>query len=1081
MRTTSFRRVAGMPLALLILVGAALSRPAPTVVQHLLNFDELAASYVFNAAHQPYADLGGGRGVIFESNGRPTVTAWADARSAPNVLKNVPALGSEFGSADEKICLTLTGFTSHSVRVYVGMDERAPLPVVASMYAYRTDGGYRDLVGSATVNLGNGPTPCYHELKVETTAGSANHGTIGCVEITYGAAFAPEILDAVLVKVYDGTVAAPPADTTPPVVEITDVSPEGTTEHPSRTSVFFVGGTVEEDRGLLYLQAWHDGHLDGPITPIPIPGTNTYLFSAPIRIGDTEGTHSLQVRAVDFDGNDDRDSIDVEYLPPDPPPPSYPDTLDFRARALEPTQAIQGWEKLGITPPGPSHTTTLVRGKTTLVRVYATLLSTDENIPGVPCLLRAYRGGVEMEGSPIYALNELTLNRFETLAWQRESTDRSFNFILPSNWTTAGTTRLEATVNAWNHIPEKPGGYDAYNSVIQEVVFHEADCRMTVHVYKVRSASEGNVEPTWADCTRNIVRTRQIYPVPPDMISVLNTGVATTHEVISTGDDDNLSAFLHGLHYALGFRHCQPPTWNCGSVWLALMHPSFLNRGITDADFPVCISVASDSEFYRMTTAHEIGHAYGLGHVQGCDDPAGPYEPYPAYRDQDGTLLPEASIGDWGVQIEPDNSLSLKDPDDYGALMSYCGDTWMSVYSWNWLRGYFGATLRQDRSPERPSPCTTAPPAAPSDNAGAPPAPYLYVSGLVQGGKAILDPAWQGLLPAGSSDQQGTGNCKLRLLDGQGATLFERQFDVAPIIDMKGRGLFTQVLPAKSGTQTILLEGSFGESIKIQAGPKAPTVRVLSPNGGESWNGTGFQTITWTGGDSDGDPLTYAVLFSPDNGTTWQMLSSDERRSYYTVDLSTLPEGLKSSLVKVQATDGINTAEDVSDLVFSKAGQAPQASIASPSALTIFSQNDTVVFDGVVSDIDEPAFPAAHMSWTSSRHGLLGTGPSLAVRNLAAGLHEIEFRAEDNRLNTGSDTTYIFIRPADGQLTPGDLNLDTRVNALDLVVMIHFLAGNVTPGQYPFAASAGAADLDGAPGADALDLVNLLRMTIQQN
>jgi hypothetical protein len=92
-----------------------------------------------------------------------------------------------------------------------------------------------------------------------------------------------------------------------------------------------------------------------------------------------------------------------------------------------------------------------------------------------------------------------------------------------------------------------------------------------------------------------------------------------------------------------------------------------------------------------------------------------------------------------------------------------------------------------------------------------------------------------------------------------------------------------------------------------------PTVTVISPNGGEQLMGPA--TIRWSGSDADGDALSYAVLISPDNGATWDPIAGNLTATSYTWDISQLSAGAHY-LIKVIATDGINTGHDLSDAPF---------------------------------------------------------------------------------------------------------------------------------------------------------------------
>ena len=102
----------------------------------------------------------------------------------------------------------------------------------------------------------------------------------------------------------------------------------------------------------------------------------------------------------------------------------------------------------------------------------------------------------------------------------------------------------------------------------------------------------------------------------------------------------------------------------------------------------------------------------------------------------------------------------------------------------------------------------------------------------------------------------------------------------------------------------------------------APTVTVISPNGGESYAGGDSQTIGWTATDAVG-VTSINLYFSFDGGVNWPVIATGEDNdgSY-----SWTVPGVNSDmcLVKAVAFDAAgNSAEDMSDSVFTVATAAP--------------------------------------------------------------------------------------------------------------------------------------------------------------
>ncbi len=76
--------------------------------------------------------------------------------------------------------------------------------------------------------------------------------------------------------------------------------------------------------------------------------------------------------------------------------------------------------------------------------------------------------------------------------------------------------------------------------------------------------------------------------------------------------------------------------------------------------------------------------------------------------------------------------------------------------------------------------------------------------------------------------------------------------------------------------------------------------------------------------------------------------------------------------------------------------------------------------------------------------------------------------------STAGETALYEVTVASGcDATYGDLNLDGRADATDLVILSHYLVGNMTPGSAPFTAALAKADCDRSGAVDAVDLVVL--------
>jgi len=986
--------------------------PLPT--SFLFDFDDLSLGEHFTLTNQPYEDAdGSGRGIIITArpNGDPTVVL---NPYGSYVLKNVGE--SEFGSSEfSNLYIDLVGMVSDHIDVEVGLLDADTFPVTAYLYAYY-DGM---LIDSDSVDMGSGPTTSMSVLSVE-----AGIYPIDRIMLSYGYtgtgtsnAQQSEVIDDLYISVYEEEPPPPPADTSPPDIRLLQPR-EG-----SEVDDGWIFGVIWENRGLssVHLSAAPSGNeivITDPIYEV-VDGEGRYLFYGWLLL--EEGVNTLTVFAEDLAGNTSTRSVEVYYQVPDyyPPPPVWPADLDFYTTGIEVTQAIESWENINLNAGLPPETEAeLVSGKRTLVRVYASVAGTPDPVSEVNCALHAYGvGGIELEGSPIDVAETITIYPGETWRDQRGDPDRSFNFILPPEWT-RGAKSFMATVNPWNAIPE--ANYDGLNNAYADVTFTDTD-ELCLEVFRIESDNVlGDPTPTWTEVDNNLEYLRLLYALMPERLVVIDGGVFSTNADVSTNDGrsqllDELEKHIDDYYGGAGILDpCDHKTF------LGLTDDTVTHRGSTRSSERISLSVAEVTDFYRIKTAHEVGHALWFHHIdsyelgQGCCDvdssgehePKSPYETdYPTYIAPDGTSYFEASIGDWGVRINADNSIDLWDPAATGDYMSYCNQRWISTYMHGRLFDLFTSVRTASLALE----AAVAPAAVP--------VPYLVVSGQIQplalGGindEAILDPAWQRLLPEGSADQTGVGRYSIKLVDAKGEVLFTRFFDPEPLADLETFTSFYELMPGKTGTTRIVLDGGdLLTPMVIEAGETAPVVSVVYPNGGEQWEASGTQTIVWSAYDLDQDPLTHAVFYSHDNGSTWKVVGSRLQSQSLDVRLEDLPGCTASCLVRVAVTDGINMSEGVSAAPFSKGKMAPRASILGPESGSSFSAGEVILFQGLAMDLEDVEIPGDRLTWNSSLDGDLGSGHLLSGRELSEGLHTISLTVEDSDGMTDRDQIYIYI------------------------------------------------------------------------
>jgi hypothetical protein len=105
-----------------------------------------------------------------------------------------------------------------------------------------------------------------------------------------------------------------------------------------------------------------------------------------------------------------------------------------------------------------------------------------------------------------------------------------------------------------------------------------------------------------------------------------------------------------------------------------------------------------------------------------------------------------------------------------------------------------------------------------------------------------------------------------------------------------------------------------------------PLVDIISPNGGETLNGS--ISINWTGNDSDGDLITYKIELW--NGSDWTILLDSTTNSSIIWDTTEVPDGNDIYRIRVTISDGDLEYSDLSDDFFSVQNKSP----AKPNLLT---------------------------------------------------------------------------------------------------------------------------------------------------
>lgn len=656
--------------------------------------------------------------------------------------------------------------------------------------------------------------------------------------------------------------------------------------------------------------------------------------------------------------------IALASLPGVAPVPNPAASLTLENDAIELTQAIQTRQ----------NTLPLVQDKRTVARVYADVNGVASAQPA-KVYLYGSRGGVDLPGSPLAMFHTAptTINR--------ATTNHTANFFLPKTWD-------EGSVSFFSRVT------DMFGRQASSPAFTRSFTNKEVPVYWIVPINTGsNASPVLvsnAEITSQEGYLEAIYPVKDvqfvrklwqdigpttvgNTIAALNqyynnAVLAWILTVIFTGKSPyDLPDQIYGFTPSGG--GISDPTWLGANGRVA--------RGYRGTSL-------------EGTMAHEINHNLDRSsggtwgrHVPGGCGATGPDPSWPYSNDdiQEVGFDPRAA----GAAV----------PSNYPDVMSYCQSgasptKWISPYRWQNLFDTF-TTPTTARMMARAADIQTV----------------YYLSGYVDvDGTGALDPIL--IQPGLTSDDDSLGEYSVQVLNADDKPIASQFFQpvfgpIEPDEDIT-RIYFSFQLPAVQGADQVVLLAGDKVLDEIQVSDHAPTVTVLEPNGGETWSG--IQTIRWSASDEDGDVLSFNILYSPDDGNTWYPVAAGVTGDSLEVDTSALPGG-SLARVKVIASDGFNTAEDVSDGTFTLEEKPPAVIIHLPEADALAAPEALVFLQGEATDLEDANLLDENFIWTIGED-VLGIGREVNA-TLPRGWNDITLTVLDSQGNAGEAQVRVFV------------------------------------------------------------------------
>ncbi len=388
------------------------------------------------------------------------------------------------------------------------------------------------------------------------------------------------------------------------------------------------------------------------------------------------------------------------------------------------------------------------------------------------------------------------------------------------------------------------------------------------------------------------------------------------------------------------------------------------------------------------TLAHELGHNYYLGHTGcGTEDEEDDY-PFDNCHFYDGTGNQTQDWYGW----DPLTLTSIPAPvgdANLGDLMSYADIRWTSAWTWN--------VIKDEIDPWNAASAAAAAETVLVVTGYAIPATGEIGLDRVQ----VTDPAW---LPANKlaeimasaqvAPPDATG-WTLRVLGAGDALLATHTVTPGTLSgDTQNFTFFGAAVPWPAGAQAVQLAVDGAVKATQRASSHAPTVHITSPNGGETL--TGEFTLAWEASDADGDPLTYLVQYSPDNGASWEALATEYHLANITVDAASLVGTAGGqALLRVVASDGLLAASDTVDAGFTVNKHAPEVRIATEDD-KVFPVGQPVELEGEAFDLEDGYLKGAALRWGLEPLGQMGIGETLDLWQMPSGAYRVTLTATDS-------------------------------------------------------------------------------------
>ena len=556
------------------------------------------------------------------------------------------------------------------------------------------------------------------------------------------------------------------------------------------------------------------------------------------------------------------------------------------------------------------------------------------------------------------------------------------------NWRKKGLLKLMFEINPKGRVPDRSPTNNTYETIVE----FERIMSIDIHFVPINYTLNKHLQQPDARSDNDVLDwLNRAYPITSASSSMHATALTYkgTMADLCNGAGwvkiDNDLAALRKSSRGTGYWFGLVPT-----AYQSTCSGSYTDGRAKDIPAMVAAGAAYTGDEMGALAGHELGHALGRYHAEFCGAKGGKPYPYPNGRIGGPATAPNRYLG-WDV------GRPRVYPGTWHDVMTYCSNRWISDFTY---RGIYNELKKHNLAVQNVASVAQE-------------QPLLLVTGLLDASmnSGEIDNFYRFSASISPDAPEPDGECRAQLLDASGAVLHEHTFTPragAASGEQESEWLsFQLLLPDSPQMSRFVITCNGQDVLSRSASAHAPTVTLISPNGGETWGDTP-QTIRWQADDADGDVLTFLLQYSVDNGASWISLATDLTGDSYEVDPGLIP-GSESVLFKVIASDGLLSASDVSDAALTITPHAPIVRILTPKEGHWFTPEQTVVLEGEASDLEDKNLPDNAYHWISDIDGDLGTGASLVVTRLSPGYHTITLTVTDSDDMHSSASVQVFV------------------------------------------------------------------------